>query len=66
MFLNGVQFSRPVDGQFKMTNVQGDQAPAKRQNMLKKWENSFMKTVAEQSMSSRTPLGSAVEFSRRF
>jgi hypothetical protein len=33
-------------------NVQGDQAPAKWQKMLKKFENSSMKTTAEQSMSS--------------
>jgi hypothetical protein len=39
-----------------MTNVQGNQAPAKRQKMLKKFENSSTKTVAEQSMSSQTPL----------
>jgi hypothetical protein len=39
-----------------MTNVQGDQAPAK-QKMLKKFENSSMKTVAEQSMNSLKPLG---------
>jgi hypothetical protein len=39
-----------------MTNVQGDQAPAKRQKMLKNFENLSTKTVAEQSMSSQTPL----------
>jgi hypothetical protein len=36
----------------KTTKVQGDQAPAKQQKMLKKYENSSMKTVAKQSMSS--------------
>jgi hypothetical protein len=41
-----------------MTNIQGDQAPAKQQKMLKKFENSSTKTVAKQSMSSQTPLGS--------
>jgi hypothetical protein len=40
-----------------MKNVQGDQAPAKCQKMLKKFENSSMNTVAEQSMSSQTPFG---------
>jgi hypothetical protein len=53
--LNGIQVSRPVKCQLKMTNVQDDQAPAKRQEMLKKFENSSTKTVAEQSMSSQTP-----------
>jgi hypothetical protein len=46
-------------------NLQSDQAPAKRQKMLKKFENSSMKTVAEQSMSSQTLLGSVMEFARR-
>jgi hypothetical protein len=40
-----------------MTNIQDDQAPAKRQKMLKKFVNSSTKTVTEQSMSSQTPLG---------
>jgi hypothetical protein len=31
---------RPVECQMKMTNFQGDQAPAKRQKMLTKFENS--------------------------
>jgi hypothetical protein len=35
-----------------MTNAQGDQEPAKQQKMLKKFENSSKKTIAEQSMSS--------------
>jgi hypothetical protein len=39
-----------------MTNVQDNQAPSKRQKMLKKFENSSMKTIAEQSMSSQTLL----------
>jgi hypothetical protein len=52
-----------------MTKVQGDQAPAERQKMLKKFknekfENSSTKTAAEQSVSSQTPLGSVVEFSK--
>jgi hypothetical protein len=64
-FLNGIHTSRPVECQLKMTNVQGDQAPAKWQKMLKIFENSFMKTVAEQSMSSQTPLRSVMEFARR-
>jgi hypothetical protein len=34
--LNGIRISRPVECQLKMTNVQGDQAPAKLQKMLKK------------------------------
>jgi hypothetical protein len=48
-----------------MKNVQGEQAPAKRQKMLKKYENSSTKTIIEQSMSSQTPLGSVMEFARR-
>jgi hypothetical protein len=39
-----VEKIRAVECQLKMTNVQGDQAPAKRQKMLKKFENSSMKT----------------------
>jgi hypothetical protein len=41
-----------------MTNVQGDQAPQKQLKMWEKFESSSTKTVAEQSMSSQTPLGS--------
>jgi histone-lysine N-methyltransferase SETMAR len=40
-----------------VTNVQDDQAPAKRQKMLKKFENISTKTVAEQSISLQTLLG---------
>jgi hypothetical protein len=47
------------------TNFQGDEAPAKRQKMLKKLENSSTKTVAEQSMSLKTPLGSVMEFASK-
>jgi C4-type Zn-finger protein len=36
--MNGIHVSRPVKCQLKVTNVQGDQAPAKRQEMLKKLE----------------------------
>jgi hypothetical protein len=36
-----------------MMNVQGNQAPAKQQNIFKKFENSSTKTVTEQSMNSR-------------
>jgi hypothetical protein len=43
-----------------MTNFQGDQAPAKQEKMLKKIENSSMKAVTEQSMSSQTSLGSVI------
>jgi hypothetical protein len=45
-----------------MMNVQGDQAAAK---CLKKFKNSSTKTVAEQFMSSQTPMGSVMEFARR-
>ena len=48
-----------------MMNVQGDQAPAKRHKMLKKFENSSMKTIAEQSVSSQTSLVSVTEFAKR-
>jgi hypothetical protein len=60
-----IYVSRPVEYQLKMMNVQGDRAPAKLQKMLKKFEKSSMKTVAEQSMSSQTLLGSVMEFARR-
>jgi hypothetical protein len=49
----------------EMTNTQSSQAPAKRQKMLKKFQNSSTKTVAEQSMSSQTLLGSVMEFAKR-
>jgi hypothetical protein len=48
-----------------MMNVQGDQAPAKRHKMLKKLQNSSMKTIAEQSVDFQTPLESITEFARR-
>jgi hypothetical protein len=35
-FLNDIHVSRSVECQLKMTNVQGDQGPAKRQKILKK------------------------------
>jgi hypothetical protein len=38
-FLNGIHISRPEECQLKMTNIQGDQAPAKWQKMLKTYEN---------------------------
>jgi hypothetical protein len=60
----GIHVSRPVECQLKMTNVQGNQAPAKRQKMLKKIDNSSTNTVTEQYTSSQTPLGSVVEFAR--
>jgi hypothetical protein len=39
-FLKGIHVSRPVECPVKMMNVQGDQAPAKRQKMLTKFEHS--------------------------
>jgi hypothetical protein len=60
VFFNSIHISRPIECQLKTTNVQGDQAPAKRQKMLKKVENSSTKTAAEQSTSSQTPLGSVM------
>jgi hypothetical protein len=63
--LNDIYVSTPVECQLKGTIIQGDQAPAKRQKMLKNFENSSTKTVVEQSMSSQTPLRSVVEFARR-
>jgi hypothetical protein len=36
--LNDIHISRPVECQLKMMNIQGDQAPAKWQKMLKKFE----------------------------
>jgi hypothetical protein len=56
--LNGIHVSRLIECQLKIINIQGDQAPAKRQKMLKKFENGPTKTIAEQSMSSQTPMGS--------
>jgi hypothetical protein len=41
LLLNGIHVSRPVKCQLKMMNIQGYQAPAKRQKMLKN-ENSSM------------------------
>jgi hypothetical protein len=55
-----------VKRQLKMMNIQGDHAPAKRQRILKKFENSSTKTIAKQSMSSQTPLGSVMEFAVKF
>jgi hypothetical protein len=60
--LNGIHVSRSVKCQLKMTNVQGGQAPAKQQKMLKKFENSSTETVTEQSMNSQTLLGSVMDF----
>jgi hypothetical protein len=54
-----------VECQLKMTNLQGEQAPAKQRKIFRKFENSSTKTVAEQTMSSQTPLGSFMEFARR-
>jgi hypothetical protein len=60
--LNGIHISRPVKCQLKMKNVQGDHAPAKRQKMLKKFENLSKKTITEQSVNSQMPLGSVMKF----
>jgi hypothetical protein len=49
-----------------MTEVQGNQASAKQQKMLKKFKNSSTKTVTKQSMSLQTMLGSVMEFARRY
>jgi hypothetical protein len=48
-----------------MMKVQGDRAPAKQQKMLKKFENLSVNTIAEQSLSLQTPLGSVMVFARR-
>jgi hypothetical protein len=64
-FFNDIHVSRPAECQSKMTNVQGNQASTKSQKMLKKFEDSSMKTVAEQSMSSQPLLGSVTELARR-
>jgi hypothetical protein len=42
----------------------GRPSTSKTQNMFKKFENSSMKTVAKQSMSSQTPLRAVMEFAR--
>jgi hypothetical protein len=44
-----------------MKNVKVDRTPAKQQKMLKKFKNSSMMTVAKQSMSSQSPMGSVME-----
>jgi hypothetical protein len=62
--MNDVHVARLVECQLKMTNIQEDQAPAKWQKMLKKFENSSMKTITEQSMSLQTPLGSVMNVSQ--
>jgi hypothetical protein len=48
-----------------MANVQVNHTPAKQKKMLKKSENSSMRTVTKQSMSSQTPMGSVKEYARR-
>jgi hypothetical protein len=40
MLLENIHVSRLVEYPLKMVNVQGGQAPAKRQKILKKFENS--------------------------
>jgi hypothetical protein len=50
--LNDIDVSGPVECQLKVPNIQGNRSPAKRQKMLKKFPNSSMKNVAEQSVSS--------------
>jgi hypothetical protein len=47
-----------------LENFQGDQAPAKVQKMLKKFENSSTKTVAKQSMTLQMPFGTVTDFAR--
>jgi hypothetical protein len=46
-------------------SVEDDERSGRQQKMLKKFENSSMKTIIEQSISSQTPLGSVMEFDRR-
>jgi hypothetical protein len=46
-----------------MMNVQGRPSTSKTTENVEKFKNSSMKTVAEQSMSSQTPLGSVMEIS---
>jgi hypothetical protein len=57
--------SRPVECQWKKMNVQGDQALAKGEKSFKKFKTSSTKTIAEQSTSLQTPLGTVTEFARR-
>jgi hypothetical protein len=64
LVLNSIHVSRPTECQLKMMNVWGDQAPAKQQ-MLKKFGNSSMKTIIRESMSSQTPLVTVMEVTRR-
>jgi hypothetical protein len=42
--LNGIHVLRPVECQLKVMNIQGYQALAKQQKMLKKFENSSTKS----------------------
>jgi hypothetical protein len=53
--LNDIHISRQVECQ----------ASAKRQKMLKEFENSSTKTISKHSIHSQTPLGSVMEFARR-
>lgn len=62
--LNDICISRSFEGQLKMMNVQNDQADAKELELWEKRKNCSKNTVAEQTMSSETPLGSAVEFAK--
>jgi hypothetical protein len=59
-------FEWAVGCQLKITNVHDDQAPAERQKMLKIFEKSSTKTVAEKSTRSETALGSGTKFARRY
>jgi hypothetical protein len=54
-----------VECQLKITNIQGDQATAKRDKMLQEFKNSSTKTIAEQSVNLQAPLASVMEFARR-
>jgi hypothetical protein len=45
--------------------LSGRPTTSKTTENVENFENSFTKTVTEQSMSSQTPLGSVMEFARR-
>jgi hypothetical protein len=60
-----MSFTFGADCQFKMTNAQGDQAPAEQQKKLKKLENSSTKTITEQYVRPQMLLGSVMAFARR-
>jgi hypothetical protein len=59
--------SRFKAGQVSVEDDERSRRPSttKLQKMLKKFENSLMKTITKQSLNPQTPLGLVMEFARR-